>query len=180
MNVELLKKALDAITNEPHRWDQNSWVDTSKEPCGTTLCLAGHVLLASEQFVLGTNVKVTNSYDPWTRSLVTNTTKETDFWSVTEEDFLNNIWRKSEYEHEYAAQSRAAKFLEINDSTAITLFHTLSGKPVRNPDAFRCFVVQRLLFSEEINSDEAIELLDITTAGPDPEDRFNETKEPPF
>lgn len=164
MNITLLKKSLDAIAQEPSRWDQTKWVDNDKEPCGTTLCLGGHALLQSGQYVLGTNNIVHNSFDPWNKTIYNDVVKATDFWSIDERDFLDNILRKSGYEGDNTVQSRAAKLLEMDEKDAIQLFHTMSGIQTRNPDAFRCYVVQTLLAHKVINNDEAIELLDLHNA----------------
>ena len=67
MNTDLLNKALDAILAKPDKWNQDQWlgqVPVDKIPdamldkietgadamCGTTACLAGHVLLASGKY----------------------------------------------------------------------------------------------------------------------------------
>lgn len=65
LNLSLLNEALERIRQEPHRWNQNSWVaneDVWNDPtlqekplnelCGTQMCLAGHVLLATDTYVL--------------------------------------------------------------------------------------------------------------------------------
>lgn len=47
-NVELLRKALEHITAHPEEWDQAAWA--YKTDCGTSCCLAGHVVtLAGKQ-----------------------------------------------------------------------------------------------------------------------------------
>lgn len=45
MNVELLKAAVDRMRRDPASWDQDSFSLTTE--CGTTFCLAGHVLMAA-------------------------------------------------------------------------------------------------------------------------------------
>lgn len=53
--IDLLRKALARIEAEPQTFDMLNWVAASDEsPCGTTACLAGHVLLASGQWEIAT------------------------------------------------------------------------------------------------------------------------------
>jgi hypothetical protein len=45
MNVELAKLVLKQITTHPDTFRMNEWI--AETPCGTTACIAGHVLLLS-------------------------------------------------------------------------------------------------------------------------------------
>jgi hypothetical protein len=44
INEELLKLAVKRIEADPQSWNQGEWV--LQGACGTTFCLAGHVLMA--------------------------------------------------------------------------------------------------------------------------------------
>lgn len=43
IDVPLLRKVLDFVTEHPEVHDQNIWAE--KSPCGTSCCLAGHTVL---------------------------------------------------------------------------------------------------------------------------------------
>lgn len=42
-NVELLRKELEFVTNNPDVWDQAHWI--IRQPCGTVACLAGWTVI---------------------------------------------------------------------------------------------------------------------------------------
>lgn len=45
VNVELMQKVLDHITNHRDEWDQTAWATkTSFSSCGTAYCFAGHAV----------------------------------------------------------------------------------------------------------------------------------------
>lgn len=48
-NYELLRDVLTHISLHPNTWNQETW--GSATPCGTTYCLAGHVVMMSDHDV---------------------------------------------------------------------------------------------------------------------------------
>lgn len=54
VNVPLLRKTLEHITAHPEEWDQTAWAEETA--CGTSFCLAGHVVHSQGHELLWRNV----------------------------------------------------------------------------------------------------------------------------
>jgi hypothetical protein len=74
VNVDLLQKVLDYITEHPAEWDQGYYArKTRKSPCGTAACVAGHT------------VAMTGHVLNWDgRQVFTCDTTKDDVWNVAE------------------------------------------------------------------------------------------------
>lgn len=194
MNVELLAKVLDRIEREPHRWNQDNWVNPAEEPCKTSMCLAGHALIESGEYVLGTRAEATTYYAPWEHKVHTTVHKETDFYNLSALKFITDLARDDARQRNYGddgptpwrVEAEGARLLGIKQDTANTLFLSSVGRSeiTRNPDAFRCFVVKTLLAYNEIDVNEAMSLLTLKYVpfleGEDNDLKGNENEEPPF
>lgn len=73
INVPLMRKVLEHITEHPEEHDQGVWAE--KTPCGTTYCMAGHtVLMAGHEIAWSggpTDVSNEDGADHVTKSVVT-------------------------------------------------------------------------------------------------------------
>lgn len=95
VNLDLLNRALDTIESDLSKWDQNQWVNTSLltkaevdtpplNMCGTTMCLAGHILLLTGRYVIAW--KKYYEYDAETNP----NAKEAAFFDTAEGEWVEN------------------------------------------------------------------------------------------
>lgn len=73
VNVPLLRKVLEHITEHPNEHDQTEWA-TRVEDCGTTMCVAGHAVAMTGYEIIwpahsGTAATCERDGDLWGRSI---------------------------------------------------------------------------------------------------------------
>jgi hypothetical protein len=114
VNTAVLDAALRQITAVPEGWNQSTWISPANgdNACGTTMCLAGHVMIASGEFRQARLVEDDFSY------------REAQPGEIADDIEFARMGERYDPDVEIDPGDEGRRILGISDAEANHLFHS--------------------------------------------------------